>query len=352
MEEFLAEREIILARISPDILPLISHSRDFLRGGKRLRALFVYRGWDAVGSAPVAPDSRLGRAQDRIAASLEIFHAAALIHDDIIDHSATRRGAPSMHRRFEAMHGTLGWAGDAEPFGVSAAIILGDLLLGWSDELLDSGLRDLDDPVRAHRVRMDFAVMRTEVTAGQYLDIAEESSWPLHDDADRRDRALTVLTHKSARYSVEFPLVLGALAGGATERTVQTLRAFGLPIGVAFQLRDDVLGVFGDAERTGKPSGDDLREGKRTVLIALTLAGLAPDERVAFEAALGRADLSENDVADLQSTIRRSGGLDGVETMIEHERSAGVSALDSGDVAERAREGLLALANAASRRDA
>ena len=186
-----------------------------------------------------------------------------------MDNSDTRRGAPSAHRRFETTHGERGWSGDATAFGDSSALLLGDLLLGWSDELFDAGTGMLASREHGLAGRAEFNRMRTEVTAGQYLDILEEASWPTHPETEALSRAHRVIVYKSAKYSVEAPLAIGAALGGATPAQLAALREFGLPLGVAYQLRDDLLGVFGDPEVTGKPAGDDLREGKRTVLIAI-----------------------------------------------------------------------------------
>src|SRR6185312_14854346 len=149
--------------------------------------------------------------------------------------------------------------GSHESFGRSGALLLGDLLLDWSDELFDNGLRQLSISASAAAARREFNTMRTEVTVGQYLDIVEEQSWHTHPETEHLDRAHTVIVYKSAKYSVEAPLVIGASLAGASETQLDALRNYGIPLGTAYQLRDDLLGVFGDAEKTGKPSGDDLR---------------------------------------------------------------------------------------------
>ena len=249
----------------------------------------------------------------RLCASLEVFQAAALVHDDLIDNSDTRRGRPAAHRALEAEHRTAGWSGDAAAFGRSGAVLLGDLLVAWSDDLLEDALQGLPN---APAVRAEYARMRRDVTIGQFLDIAEESAWSVSSLDEHAERALRVISFKSARYSVAQPLRLGALLAGADAEQLDALESFGMPLGMAFQLRDDVLGVFGDAALTGKPSGDDLREGKRTVLIAFTRERLAPSARVLLDEMLGDDLLDDAQIAALQATVRDSGALDRVETLI------------------------------------
>ena len=344
IDEFINTRESIVTTISPDLTVLVDFSRQFLSGGKRFRAQFAYLGWQSVpaaaedgATAPLAglpggtPGSTAGIVS--VASALEVFHAAALVHDDIIDNSDTRRGAPSAHRRFESLHGAQGWAGSPGDFGRASAILLGDLLLGWSDELLDDGLDDIADRASARRARREFNLMRTEVTAGQYLDILEERAWLTQPEAELLDRAVRVIVFKSAKYSVQAPLVIGAALAGATDDQLDTLRAFGLPLGIAYQLRDDLLGVFGDAAVTGKPSGDDLREGKRTVLIALARERLDQSARQTVDRLLGRPDLSAEQISSLQQIIVDSGAVDRVETLIQQNVAQALAALDGSDVA-------------------
>ncbi|GGE89945.1 polyprenyl synthetase family protein [Mycetocola zhadangensis] len=350
--DFIASRESILSQVGSGLDPFAAFSRDFLSGGKRFRARFCYWGWQSVSEAPEHPAvSGSATLSDviSVASALEIFHAAALVHDDIIDNSDTRRGAPSAHRRFEQLHRQGTWAGNGDEYGRAAATLLGDLLLGWSDELLDEALDNCARPV-ARAARSEFNRMRTEVTAGQYLDILEERAWRSHDDDSQLGRAQQVLIYKSAKYSIESPLALGALLAGATEEQLSSLRSFGLPLGVAFQLRDDLLGVFGDATVTGKPSGDDLREGKRTVLIALTRAAIPASARRILDELLGDPELTGSQVSSLQATIRESGAVDQIEAMIDNNVERAIAALDPAPLSAQASAQLRELADAVTRR--
>lgn len=335
INQFLSDRTSILGSVARELAEMSAFSWQFLSGGKRFRALFCYWGWRAAAGGDEADDAGL-RASISAASALELFHAAALVHDDVIDRSDTRRGAPAAHRRFEAQHRAAGWAGSAESFGVSSAILVGDLLLGWSDELLDEGLAELPDRTRARRARSEFNRMRTEVTAGQYLDILEENAWAAaHQDSDL-SRAQRVIVYKSAKYSVEAPLRIGARIAGATDGQLETLSAFALPLGIAYQLRDDLLGVFGDSALTGKPSGDDLREGKRTVLIALARASLPASARTVLDELLGDATLTDVQVRMLQRAITDAGAVEAVEAMIRRNVQRANAALDEASLAPEA----------------
>lgn len=354
IEDFLVDRSSILDAVSPDLAPLGAFSKRFLSGGKRFRALFCYWGWEAVsgrGFDPYGDERPRDRSAIVAAASaLELFHAAALVHDDIIDNSDTRRAGPSAHRLFEGLHGESGWAGDGEQFGRASAILLGDLLLGWSDELLDEGLELLDERSAARAARVEFMRMRTEVTAGQYLDILEERAWLVQPEAEQRLRAERVIVYKAAKYSVEAPLTIGGAIAGATPAQLDALRAFGLPLGIAYQLRDDLLGVFGDPELTGKPAGDDLREGKRTMLIAVARERLAPGTRRLLDELLGDPDLDAEQVGMLQRTLTECGAVDEIEALITRQLQVATAALEAAPISEHARAELGALARSVAAR--
>jgi geranylgeranyl diphosphate synthase type I len=356
-DRFLSDREAELAAIAPELEPFGGFARDLLAGGKRFRALFCYWGWQSVRSLvdpldPLPTDDRSSELDAVVQActALEFFHAAALVHDDLMDNSDTRRGLPSVHRRFESVHAKAGWGGRPARFGRSGALLLGDLLLGWSDELLDSGLALLADPSVARAARVEFGRMRTEVTVGQYLDILEEAAWGEHSESEQLNRAHRVIVYKSAKYSVESPLALGAALGGASLPQLEALRAFGLPLGVAYQLRDDLLGVFGDPDETGKPAGDDLREGKRTVLIALARARLSGGARRALDELLGDPELDGQQITMLQSTIRESGAVEQVERIIDHNVALAQSAVAEAPLTRAAREQLSRLAERVTQR--
>ncbi|WP_426244177.1 polyprenyl synthetase family protein [Nocardioides sp. LHG3406-4] len=335
LDTFLDDQADRLAALGSDAARLLAEARASVRGGKRFRAAFCYWGYRAV-REPV-DEAALVRA----CAALELLHASALVHDDYLDASDTRRGRPATHRTFEAQHRTAGWRGDPEQYGAAAAILLGDLLLAWSDEMLRCcGLAE-PDVSRALRV---FDLCRSEVIAGQFLDVSVQA----RGRADV-DTAMTVLRFKSAKYSIQRPLHIGAALAGADEETVRVLGGFGLPLGEAFQLRDDLLGVFGDPAVTGKPAGDDLVEGKRTVLVALALDAVGRDDAALLDASLGSA-LSPAEVGRLREVIDRSGAHAQVEEVIEALADRAVTTLEGAEIDEVARGVLRELAAAATQR--
>ena len=337
--DFVGAQAEWLAELGPDADRFVAHARTSVTGGKRLRAAFCWWGHHAVDDTPL--DAATERALLRACGALELLHASALVHDDLMDASDTRRGHPSTHRAFERLHRQEGWTGGATEYGAAAAILLGDLLLSWSDELLRTSGLPAGRVLEALRF---LDLTRSEVVTGQFLDVSAQA----RGKADV-DTAMTVLRYKSAKYSVERPLHVGAALGGASAAQVSDLTRFGLPLGEAFQLRDDVLGVFGDPAATGKPAGDDLVEGKRTVLVALALDALPTAQGRRLDAALG-TPLDPAQVGELRDLISSSGALAQLESVIEHLTGTALAALERADVADTARSALARLADEATQR--
>ncbi|WP_407317561.1 polyprenyl synthetase family protein [Isoptericola halotolerans] len=332
-----------VSAVGPGTTALTDHLSTLLEGGKRLRAAFCYWSFRAHGGASAGP------ARDavvRVGAALELFQAAALLHDDVMDASDTRRGRPTAHRVFEARHVEQRWTGDAGRFGTAAAILLGDLCLVACHREAGSAF-DVLPPAVATAARDLFDAMTSEVVVGQYLDVLVQAETWGDDPAADEERARLVLRAKSARYSVERPLALGAVLAGASSDRVEAISAAGLPLGEAFQLRDDLLGVFGDPAVTGKPAGDDLREGKRTVLVARTLAHGDEEARRLLTKHLGDPRLTDEDVAALRAAITTSGAVQGVEALIDELATSGLAELTAADLDPQGREVLTGLARAA-----
>lgn len=296
LSSLFAEEDSRWKSVDADLAAPIAALREYvLAGGKRLRPAFCH--WSFVGAG--------GDPGDRVVvdagAALEMLHTAALVHDDIIDGSEVRHGAPTVHIRLAGLHRAQGWSGRSDRFGEGAAIVIGDLALVYSSRLMAGA------PPAALAV---FEEMRLEVNVGQYLDIlgaAEGVGLPGQSAADRARR---ICRYKTAKYTIERPLHLGA-ALAAPDRMAELagpLSDFGLPLGEAFQLKDDLLGVFGDPAVTGKPVGEDLREGKPTLL-----ASLAASREPRFTKRFGAADLDESDVLELQEIIESTGARAEVE---------------------------------------
>lgn len=341
LRRYMRDRRADTAHIGADYDALVAALEDFvLGGGKRLRPAFAYWGWRAV--ADEAPDV----AALQLFSALELLHACALVHDDVIDDSSTRRGRPTVHVQFAALHRDRGWRGSAERFGVSAAILLGDLALSWADDIAFGA----DLPPGAHRrVRRVWADIRTEVLGGQYLDIVAEAS-----AAESIASAMNVDTFKTAYYTVTRPLQLGAAAAADRPDVQELFGRFGTDLGVAFQLRDDVLGVFGDPKITGKPSGDDLRSGKRTVLLAEAVELAERSDPLAaneLRASIG-AELSDDDVDRLRGVIESVGALAAAERRIAALTQRALDALAAAPVNTAAKAGLSELAGMATNRSA
>ena len=342
---FIVDAEKSLSHMGDEAEVFIEQTRTFLTGGKRFRAICTLVGFASATTPPDGPDET--NAID-VAVGLEFFHAAALVHDDIMDRSDTRRGKPSAHRAFDALHLRSGYAGDADRFGVSSALLFGDLLLAFSDELVTAGIAGQGPSGR--RARAEFNNMRRDVTVGQYLDIVEEVAWPVVERDAALDRAIRVVTYKSAKYSIEAPLRIGAALAGADAEVLDGLSRFGLPLGIAFQLRDDLLGVFGDEAQTGKPVGDDLREGKRTALIAIAESRLG--DATTSLAGLGDDHLSPARVAEMQTLLRNVGAEDAVERMIADHLERAHAALADIPVTENVRTALGDIAQIVTARSA
>ena len=341
LRRYLHDRRTETAYIGTEYGLLITALEDFvLNGGKRLRPAFAYWGWRAVANGE--PD----REVLLLFSALELLHACALVHDDVIDDSSTRRGRPTVHIHFAALHRERNWRGSADRFGLSAAILLGDLALAWADDIVFGA----DIPREAQRrVQRVWADIRTEVLGGQYLDIVAEAS-----AAESIASAMNVDTFKTACYTVTRPLQLGAAAAADRPDVQAVFDQFGTDLGVAFQLRDDVLGVFGDPAVTGKPSGDDLRSGKRTVLLAEAVELADKSDPLAanmLRSSIG-AQLTDAQVGELRDVIESVGALAAIERRIATLTQRALATLASAPIKASAKAGLSELAKTATNRTA
>jgi isopentenyl-diphosphate delta-isomerase type 1 len=336
LDAFLKERSDAVETLDAALAPVTRAIRALVAaGGKRLRPAFVYWGQRAAGDrddAAVVP----------VAAAVELLHAFALLHDDVMDRSETRRGLTAAHRALAHEHRRGTWRGDPDWFGVSAAILAGDLTFVWADELFEQSPAA---PAALARARRAFSTLRAEVMAGQYLDL-RLAALPCPDEAAARHVALL----KSGRYTVTRPLQIGlALATGAADPTVtEALTIYGDAVGLAFQLRDDVLGLFGDPAETGKSTVDDLREGKRTLLVLRALALATPSDRRVLRGALGDPALDDDDADRCRDIVARSGALASIETLLRSQHATAIAALAA--VPQPARAALEALASLAIQR--
>jgi geranylgeranyl diphosphate synthase, type I len=339
LSDFLAREAASLESADPALGALASLARSYvLTSGKRLRPTFGYWGWRGVAGLTPSLDAVLPAL-----ASLELLHAFALVQDDVMDSSATRRGRSTAHEVLAAEHSAAGRAGSAGRFGSTGAVLLGDLLLVWADRMQ---LQAKLPPAALLAARHHYDEMRIATIAGQYLDVlsdAESDTWSV-------ERALRVARLKTAGYTVTGPLLLGAaLADGQPHGSVAgAYTVYGEAVGEAFQLRDDLLGVFGDPLITGKPAGEDLRTGKPTVLLLLARQLATAAQRTALR------ELPDDaaDVARLTDLVAETGAIDAVEAMVEHRINTALDALVGAPIDPAARSALADLAITATSRRA
>ena len=318
--------------VSPHLTPVFEEIGALvLGGGKRLRPRFCHWGWVAAGGDP-DDDSHA-----RYGAAIELLHVTALFHDDVIDDAHTRRGRTTTHRLFMDVHADNGWAGDARRFGEGAAILFGDITYVLSDSLMDG----LNPPARSvwHSLRL-------EMNVGQWLDTLGSA----RRDRDPIDAGL-VCRMKSAKYTVERPLHLGALAADPSvgAELLPMLSAYGLPLGDAFQMRDDMLGAFGDESVTGKPVGGDFREGKPTPLLALAWSRADDVQRKVLDR-VGDPALTAAQVADIQQVVVDTGAAAEIESRISGLASQAIGALDASRMAGRSYAALVDLVDVVTSR--
>lgn len=340
LDEFLTAAGGDLLRLDPAIAPVVAAARSaVLGGGKRVRPTFAYWGWrGAVGPAPPAEPVLPALA------ALELLHAFALVHDDVMDRSSTRRGRPTAHHALAGSHREAGLRGDPDRYGESVAILVGDLCLIWADQLMTrSGL-----PREAlAAARSSYERMRVEAIAGQYLDLLGEASptWSV-------DQALRTARLKTASYTVVRPLHYGAALGGVADEAplVQAYSRYGTAVGEAFQLRDDLLGIYGEPAVTGKPVGEDLFVGKPTVLLQMARSMATPAQANELERLLRRACPEE--LPELTALISRTGAVAELNRMIANRVADAVAALDAAPMDPPARTALTELAHAVAWREA
>jgi geranylgeranyl diphosphate synthase, type I len=334
IETFVTRQTSALTELDPALAPLAATAREaVLSPGKRLRPAFAYWGWRGAGGDPSFEKDVLPAI-----AALELLHAFALVHDDVMDRSDTRRGRPSAHRRLAAEHTRLGLRGDPDHFGDSGAILVGDLCLVWADRLIAEARIP---SARLILAREGYDRMRAETIAGQFLDVFGESArgWGLA-------QALRTTRLKTAAYTVVRPLIFGAaLAGRGDALTNRAYTRFGLAVGVAFQLRDDLLGLYGHEDVTGKPVGQDVTAGKPTLLLELARALASPGRREEIDFLVRSRDASA--ARKVAALVEEAGAVAKAEQMIGTRLAAAYSALAKAPITDMARKALLRLADKA-----
>jgi geranylgeranyl diphosphate synthase, type I len=307
---------------------------NFLAGGKCLRSTFMYLGWLCGASDS---DEAL-----YASASLELLHAFALLQDDVMDDSSSRRGRPAAHIQFSDWHRKRGLSGAPRRFGDSAAILLGDLCLIWAEQMLrESGVEHR----RLQHALPRYDAMRTELALGQFADLASDVR-----DLPSMAVVLEVARRKSGNYTVRRPLEIGAAMSGCSDRTLSGLGRYGTAIGEAFQLRDDLLGVFGSEATTGKPSGRDLVERKATsVVIAAHQLADAPTRRQLTDL-MNDGELDGTAIDRWRTLIVTTGAVQWIEDLISDRVTSARDALDELPLDESVRAALATMADLCTER--
>jgi geranylgeranyl diphosphate synthase type I len=328
LTEILEDERDRWTALDPDLAaPYDALAQLVLAGGKRLRPAFCHWGFAAAGGQL---DGSQADAVVDIGAAFEFLHAFALLHDDVMDGSETRRGVRTAHLAFADLHDATGWRGEARRFGDGVAILIGDLAHVYADRLLEGV---------PPAVRSVWDELRIELNVGQYLDTLGTA----RGDADRV-RARRIALYKSGKYTIERPLHVGAGLAGRLDDLAGPLSAYGAPLGEAFQLRDDLLGAFGEERVTGKPVGDDLREGKPTPLLAIAVERATPAQ-AAVLARAGAGDIEPADIAALQDVFVGTGAVDEIEVVIDRLTSEAIESIERAAVVPEARTALIELAH-------
>ncbi len=310
--------------------------RDFVDGGKCVRSTFVYLGW--LCNADDDPGAL------RAAASFELLHAFALLQDDVMDDSTLRRGRPSAHVRFAQWHHERAMSGSPERFGEAAAVLLGDLCLVWAQQMLRESGIDEDALARgSHR----YDAMRTELAVGQFADLVNDAA-----EFPEWERVLDVLRRKSGNYTVRRPLEIGAAMAGCSPGVLTLLGEYGEAVGEAFQLRDDVLGIFGSPEITGKPAGSDLHEHKATSVVVAAYRLADASLRRDVTRLMSTPDLNDADIRQWRKLIVATGALEWIERLIDSRLTRALELLDTGQVDPPVRTALADMAAACTERAA
>lgn len=338
LANFVASENEKLVEVDSQLLLVAKALGEYiLQGGKRIRPIFALVGFIGAGG-------KINENIVKATASLELLQACALIHDDLIDGSNNRRGRPSIHKAFEKYHLDNKSSGSSTNFGAAAAVLLGDLALVWSDKCIHESGIETDSQLAVNAIH---DAMRIEIMAGQYLDVLEQTM-----SNTSVERALKIARFKSGKYTIERPLHFGAAL--ATPKKLPEIlniySEYGLPLGEAFQMRDDLLGVFGDPSETGKPAGDDLREGKRTALIAYAYDRSEDSSRKLLDSLLGKPDLNQSEIDSLRAVITDCGAKIHVEDLIEKLAETALDAIEREEITSTAQKMLIELVSIATKR--
>lgn len=331
MEAFFARVIAENRKIDENIADAISYARKItMSGGKRARAAFMYFGYIAAG----------GKEKEKIikaSVSIELIHSFLLMHDDIIDRDSLRHGIKTTHIYYGEIAKKYFKHKDADHFGNSMAIIVGDMMYAFGNQVLfESGFEPALIVNALHRLQG--VVSRTVV--GESQDILIENK----GEATEQE-ILQMYENKTARYTIEGPLHLGAILARADEKMMQSLSDYSIPAGIAFQIQDDILGVFGTVGKTGKPVGSDVRQGKQTILVAKALEKASRAQKEILKKCLGNSDLTEKDLDEFKKVIIETKSLEYAQKLAQDLIAEAKGKIEKVEMNEEAREFLIGIAD-------
>lgn len=281
--------------ISPYVTDMLEYASSIASGGKRIRGAFVYYSYLMHGGKNLKEILK-------VAAAIEISHSYLLIHDDIMDSSPLRRGMKTIHKIYEEIHRENYSKNGSKHFGEGVGITAGDILSHIASGTIITSKFPAENKIKAMTI---FHELIKETGYGQLLDEYLE----LNEDAEEKD-IIQVHHYKTGQYTYQNPLFIGAVLAGTTQKNLNTLEKYSLPAGIAFQLQDDILGLFGDEERIGKPADSDLKEGKRTLLIIKALERCNDRDKVIIDNALGSHKITPDTLEAVRRIVIGTGSLD------------------------------------------
>lgn len=300
LEVFLDKKLKTAEKISPMARGMVQNIKNYvLSSGKRIRPALMYHTYlSLAGKAGSRKKEAL-----RAAMAPEFIHTWFIIHDDIIDKDDLRRGNPSMHYLYRKLgKSKFNNSADAAHYGYSQAISAGDMAAGFANEVIA-------DSMLSERIKSGLSKKISDIifntAIGEFYDVFAAIEKNISEK-----EVLTILEYKTARYTVEGPIHLGAIMAEAGDKVIKNLNDYSVPLGIAYQIQDDILGVFGASKETGKPVGADIREGKKTLLVVKALEAGNAEQRAKINSALGNHEITGKEIREAQEIIKETGSLE------------------------------------------
>lgn len=334
LKTFLDKKIAEAEKISDSSREIMQCIKDFsLRGGKRIRSILIIMAYKSLGG-------KNENAIIDIAVSAELMQSFLLIHDDIIDDDDLRRGGPTMHRIYTEKYKGYN---NSKKFGENIAIIAGDLLVSLGNEIISKS--DFDEEKRV-KLLQKFNDIIKMTGYGEIIDILLGLKTNV-----REEDILKMHKLKTAIYTIEGPLHMGAIAAGVPDEQLKTLTNYAIPLGQAFQIKDDILGMFGSEEKLGKPADSDIKEGKKTLLILKVLENADKEQKELIGNALGNKDITKTELTKVREIIKKTGSLDYSEILAEKLVKKAKNIIKNSDFEKQGKDFLLEIADYIIKRD-